>query len=315
MGAQNTNNRAAVEVVISDEKATVSSPNVREFVIAGPNADGFYTIYDKTEDGYLYAASSSSNYLKTEATPDANALWSIEFDEYGTATVTAHGDKTRNQMKYNYGSDVFSCYASGQQAICLYGKDGDEGVTSITATVSAAGYATFVSDYALDYTSVENLEAYTAKVENKDITFTRVYTVPAGEGVLLKGVEDEVSTYEVPVMVTASFGEWEDDFIRGTGAQVPSEQGGKYNYILNKVDNIVGFFKANDQVVAKDRAYLQSTESASRMNISFADDATGISEMLIINDQKGAIYNLSGQRVAAPAKGLYITNGKKFVVK
>jgi hypothetical protein len=50
MGGQNDNNRAAVDIELSndDETATVSTSDVREFVIAVPNVSGFYTIYDET---------------------------------------------------------------------------------------------------------------------------------------------------------------------------------------------------------------------------------------------------------------------------
>ena len=42
---------------------------------------------------------------------------------------------------------------------------------------------------------------------------------------------------------------------------------------------------------------------------------SGISTIAAENTKKGEWYNLNGQRVIAPAKGLYIINGKKIVVK
>ena len=44
--------------------------------------------------------------------------------------------------------------------------------------------------------------------------------------------------------------------------------------------------------------------------------STGIAT--IVSDTKeapGDIYNLAGQRVTAPSKGIYIQNGKKYIVR
>lgn len=43
--------------------------------------------------------------------------------------------------------------------------------------------------------------------------------------------------------------------------------------------------------------------------------STNITNMKAQNRFKGAIYNLNGQRITTPAKGLYIRDGKKFFVK
>ena len=69
MGAQNNNNRAAVEVVMDNNKITVSSDDVYEFVIESAG-EGVYSIYDARTGGYLYAA-SGGNYLRTDAELDA----------------------------------------------------------------------------------------------------------------------------------------------------------------------------------------------------------------------------------------------------
>ena len=179
-------------------------------------------------------------------------------------------------------------------------------------TVTSAGLATYVSDYDLDFTGLD-VKAYKAKVTGTDIVFTQVYEVPAGQGVLLRGE----GTFEVPVTVGVAALE-DNDFIRGTGEAVASNnEDGTCNYILNVVDGVVGFYKANNQTVATNRAYLKSTtatEGATRMGFRFDDETTGI-ESVATDVENTTIYNLNGMRVAQPQKGLYIQNGKKVVVK
>ena len=64
------------------------------------------------------------------------------------------------------------------------------------------------------------------------------------------------------------------------------------------------------------RAFLADNRgsNARALTLSFGDEATGISS---IKADKGdnSYYNLSGQRVENPTKGLYIVNGKKVVIK
>lgn len=56
--------------------------------------------------------------------------------------------------------------------------------------------------------------------------------------------------------------------------------------------------------------------SARELSLSFDDEATGISETLSAKEVfgDGTYYNLRGQRVAQPTRGLYIVNGKKVLV-
>ena len=77
---------------------------------------------------YLYAASSSSNLLKTRVDLDNNndgkAIWTITFNTDGEASIVANCETTnwRNTMQFNTNSPtLFSCYASANQAaIKLY---------------------------------------------------------------------------------------------------------------------------------------------------------------------------------------------------
>ncbi len=71
-------------------------------------------------NGYLCAASSSSNYLHTETTLTANSSWSISIASSGSATVKSTGSYTRNWMRYNNTASLFACYSSGQADIALY---------------------------------------------------------------------------------------------------------------------------------------------------------------------------------------------------
>jgi hypothetical protein len=58
----------------------------------------------------------------------------------------------------------------------------------------------------------------------------------------------------------------------------------------------------------------KETQFGAPVYFSFDDGTTGINNIQRTLDD-GAYYNLSGQRVETPAKGLYIKNGKKVIVK
>lgn len=51
-------------------------------------------------------------------------------------------------------------------------------------------------------------------------------------------------------------------------------------------------------------------------NVDYTPETTGISEMIVEKRVDASIYNLNGQRVAAPRLGqIYINNGKKYILK
>ena len=155
--------------------------------------------------------------------------------------------------------------------------------------------------------------------------------VPAGEGVLLKATTTltESTVYTIPVATTSvtAWAEADNDFIRGTGEAVPSysTEGGYYNYILNKKNGVVGFYKAADRTVAANKAYLRTTSapsaSAGAMSFSFEEGTTGIKEDGIVKRENWTAdaewYDLQGRKLSniPTVSGLYIVNGKKVVIK
>ena len=96
-----------------------SSYEPQELILKKGKKDNTYAFY--TGDGYLYAASSSYNYLRTEKTLSDNSSWEITITEEKTKIV-AQGKNTNNEMRYNGTSSLFSCYfmTANQPTVVLY---------------------------------------------------------------------------------------------------------------------------------------------------------------------------------------------------
>ena len=134
MGYQKQNNRHAVAVTDDGGNITVtpavdpySEGDANQFMLGG--SANAWTFYDPLREGYLYAASSSSNQLKTQSTNNANGEWSIVFNADGTAEVVAQGENSRNNMRFNpnNGTPLFSAYAETSTVdtrVCLYKAGG-----------------------------------------------------------------------------------------------------------------------------------------------------------------------------------------------
>jgi len=102
------------------------------------------------------------------------------------------------------------------------------------------------------------------------------------------------------------------------GTVVPSRL--KFQYKLGVKDGQVKFWRITSGTLKADAVFIDSAlpKAPEFLDIVIGDEATGIESVEAIETVEandGAIYNLQGARVSGAKKGLYIQNGKKFIVK
>ena len=108
---QNSNNRGQASVTISNNSITIpANTTVQGITLEAGTTSGTLS-FKVGDNGYLYAASSSSNYLRTESKKSANSSWTISISS-NDATITAQGSNSRKRMRHNSGSSLFACYAT-----------------------------------------------------------------------------------------------------------------------------------------------------------------------------------------------------------
>lgn len=121
---QNGNNRASAAITKTGEDITNPGDDVQIFTMVAGTKTKTAAFY--TGDGYIYAASSSSNYLRTESTMSDNSSFTVAISSDGVATLKAQGTNSRNWLRCNTTSSpaIFSCYTSGQKDVSIYKLDG-----------------------------------------------------------------------------------------------------------------------------------------------------------------------------------------------
>ena len=195
--------------------------------------------------------------------------------------------------------------------------------STVSATLGTNGYTTFASSYPLDLTTAnlpDGVTAYKAAVSGNVVNFTPLnQTVLANTGILLKGTASE--TVNIPVVASGTAVTENAFLVNTTGATITSDETTFYFAMVKDSDPLT-FGKITSVAIPANKAYL----SAPATNFAGAPALTAIfedgSETTGINTVQGSeftvngeYYNLAGQRVAQPTKGLYIVNGKKVVVK
>ena len=114
---QNTNNRSATMVNKNGEQMYVDE-TIQVITLEQGMVENTYAF--NVGGGYLYAASSSSNVLKTHDSIDENSCWALNIDSDGTAHIQAQGTSSKNVLMFNSTSKLFSCYSSSQSPIVVY---------------------------------------------------------------------------------------------------------------------------------------------------------------------------------------------------
>ena len=209
--------------------------------------------------------------------------------------------------------------------------------STVPVTISAAGYATFASDKALDLSNLpEGLTAYVATSLSSDaVTINPITTTVApGTGLIFKGAQGK---YIIPVASEGT--EVTDNMLVGVvGEAVTLPQDGTCYVLALNAESKAVFQQVTTKAVASvpaGKAYLNTATTspaparpddmpgfdgvtlAKTLNIYLPGEgeATAIKTVETAEQQDGAIYNLAGQRVGKDYKGIVIMNGKKYLVK
>ena len=187
-------------------------------------------------------------------------------------------------------------------------------VTSYGVKVGETTYATFYAPNAV--TIPENIEAFAVTATNESlVTLNKIdNTIPANTGVVLKATEAGVYNFAMAEDVEAV-----ENLLAGT---VIATMVDGPAYVLSNVEGI-GLYNAqlteNKFLNNGYKAYLPaSAVSTTAQVLRFNLGGTTAIESVLNNgaDANAPIYDLSGRRVMNAVKGgIYIKNGKKFIVK
>ena len=182
-----------------------------------------------------------------------------------------------------------------------------------STTVQSYGWATFIAPAPVQFASNTAYVVTDASVSGSSgsLSMAAVTQVPKDTPVLLKGA----GTKDITVIASASAPATNLLSI-GTG----TTPAGKYPYVLAK-DGEGACFKqwTGTAATLNGRVVLLLDESIATAPVFTLDsnETTGIDsiENGKLKIENSEVYNLAGQRVANPTKGLYIVNGKKVIIK
>ena len=169
--------------------------------------------------------------------------------------------------------------------------------------VGAAGWATYVTEAPVTYIDGD---AFAVTSVGSSVELTSVTSVPTGTPVLLKAAGQKTA-----ILLDAEPG------VITNKLAVSDGDDGINDYVLAKHSGVVGFYKWTGSALAAGKVYLPASAVAGARDFIGFDETTGIAN--INSDAKtlfnGDFYNIAGQRVAQPTKGLYIVNGRKVIIK
>ena len=252
--------------------------------------------YEATTEKYAAAMDTSA---WTNATAKANGKIVTITPIDGTKPVSAKISDTTGGKSFSINYSL-----ANETSLTLVAKSND------------IYYATFSSASACEFAGAD---VFTVNVEGENIVLNEVASkqVPANTGVLVKSTANAVTVTRLESAPA----------IEGTNLLRPAcekmTEGFKYYKLA--YDNYtektgLGFYwgaaEGGAFTVKPGLAYLAvpQAQAANVKGFSFDGTQTGINGVEATT-AKGAIYNLNGQRVEKAQRGIYIQNGKKFIVK
>lgn len=193
----------------------------------------------------------------------------------------------------------------------------------VLASIGSLGYATFSSPYDV---AVDGVTAsYITGVGANNVLIEEFFTdgIPANTGALLCKAGGGTVTFTPAASTPTDVSSTNKLVAVASNMTLSQTADSKTNYILTNQtsagEKTIGFYKvnsANNNPIAAGKAYLAlDTPVAAREYFWIGEEASAINFAETAIQNVEGYYNLNGQRIAQPTKGLYIVNGKKVILK
>ncbi len=286
-----------------------------------PSADGATDTYTITApEGYIISSYSIGGAVYTGGTYRITAADGTTTGDITSTTTPTH--ITVNDV--NAASTTFTFYGASQSNWF--------GFTNFTITltksfplnvVGDASYATLYLPF--DVTTTGATKAYYVGTANNGYaqltaTDNEGTEIPANTAVVLVNSDADGSTTLTKTTGLSAVVTESANLLKGTLVPMSLDLSDETPYYsLGKLDGEIGFYKFTDGTITlgANKAYLEvpAAGGVKGFALGFGDE-DGILELNgNRTNETSEWYNLAGQRVRKPTRGVYIVNGKKVTVK
>lgn len=199
-------------------------------------------------------------------------------------------------------------------------------------TMNGLGIMSYASDNVLDFSNISDLTAhyasgFTSTANNAGVlTMKQTETIPAGEGLMLKGTANE--TFYVPALFNLTPEALTGNNLKGLTkiTEVETTEGDKTNFILSQQKGVIAWYPLAAKYALKAHsAYLQlltndvfTNDGTRAISMEFEDGVTtGFIQIATDDVEDGDWYGIDGVKFnqKPTQRGVYINNGRKVIVK
>lgn len=177
-------------------------------------------------------------------------------------------------------------------------------------------FTTLYTDFAYDIVDSDNVKVYAVSSVNEDgiAILTEIKgTVPMQTPVVVSSTSTaQLDNMLQPVLSDGTYSG--TNLLKGVffDETQPIEDNTR---TLDAVLNILGFYSEDADYIPGNQAWLENNKDDDPIVIDIPDNPTKVDDINTASAKDNTIYDLMGRKVITPANGIYIQNGKKFVVK
>lgn len=258
----------------------------------------------------------------------AYAANSAGFGIFQCYDIGYRNDKDRSIKIFKQITDQVSLSESTDNAAVISSNKGKTVDVSLSRTLVADKWNTFCVPFDIDLTDgkLNGVEVRVMEFMNVDcniMCFGTTTQIKAGQAYLIKPLNESITNPLLPNVTISNkepmtSGDGNYSFVGVYSPKSFDEQASKVSLFINGSAKL-SRPKVNSTMKGMRAYFACASEQAASAQLQLGGELTGVASIVSDVDEDGNIYNLNGvcigKDIKGLSKGLYIKNGKKFVVK